>query len=320
MSLMRTWVFAVFVVLFLSACAVEKAELPTERDLDVIPVQPEKEAMPQVKKETPPIPTTPVVPPPVSEIKQETMEKGGTLQEWKGRLQQETGQSSEESQTAAACEALMAKKIEECSKHPGWSVDNAMEITDFKTGQHYEFQDVKRQDCPGTSPTDPPPETIHVDTAFLDAQTDRTKSSSYQVVCSIGCNWWDCGTDLTGTWEGSYSETSSDAYCKYKESGTKICKITMKDDAFSGTAEYSGVSTITGGANCQGGTSSNTGTIEGTVSGKQVTGTIMYGNTKVPFTATVESATNAISGTYSYTTAEYGSPLSGAGEFSLKKK
>jgi hypothetical protein len=314
----RVWAFVIFAVFFISGCAVEQATAPArpERAVETVTEMQQEEA-PDVQKEVPPVPAASETKP-SPEMRQETVEKGGTLQEWKQFLLKATGPDSEESRTAAECEALMVKKAAECSQHQGWSVDNAMEITDFNTDQHYEFHDVRRQDCPGASPTDKPPSTTHVDTAFLDAQTDNTRTSSYQVVCSIGCNWWDCGTDLTGTWEGGYRETSSDAYCKYQEEGTKTFKITMKDAAFSGTAEYQGVSTIRGGEHCEGGTYSNKGTLSGTISGNKVSGTIRYSETNVPFTATVEG--DALAGTYSYTTAAYGSPLSGNGEFTLRKK
>lgn len=303
-----------FSLLLVAACT-GQGQTPVE---DVrIPEEVQQETVPEPQKEA--IPVTPAPrqePTPPAQIQQETTEKGGTLQEWKAALRQQTGPGSEESKTTAECEALMKQKIEECSKHAGWSVDNAMEITDFTTGKHYEFQDVKRQDCPGAAPGETPA-TIHVETAFLDAQTDNTRTSSYQVVCSIGCNWWDCGTDLTGTWVGPYSETAGSTYCKFKEEGTKTFKITTSDNTFTGTADYTGTSTVTGGEHCEGSTYSNKGTLSGTVSGKQVTGTIVYSGTNVPFTATVEGET--LSGTYSYTTAEE-APLSGTGTFTLKKQ
>ncbi len=247
-------------------------------------------------------------------VQQETSETGN-LEEWQNTIDEATGQSSEESKTTAECKALMEQKITECEKHEGWSVNNAMEITDFKTGAYYSFQDVQKNNCPNTKPEDNPTSDVHVDTAFLDAKTDG--SSSYQVVCSIGCNWWECEKDLTGTWEGPYSETSESPYCKHKESGTKTFKITQKDNSFSGTATYSGVATAIGGEHCEGYSSSNKGTLSGTVSGKQVSGTIMYSG-PVPFTATIDGDT--LSGKYSYTTDAYGSTLSGSGEFTLKRK
>lgn len=253
-------------------------------------------------------PALPKIPEP--EIQQEKMEKGN-LSEWKDKIQKATGAESEASKTVAECESLMAKKVEECSKHDGWSVDNAIEITDFD--KHYEFQEVKRKECPGAVPGETP-DTVHVDTAVLDAQAG--KGSSYQVVCSVGCNWWDCDT-ITGTWTGSYSETSGSKYCKFQESGTKTFKLKLNGKTLSGTAEYSGVSKVIGGEHCQGSPYSSKGTITGTVSGTQVTGTIDYsGGTKVPFTAKLEG--DMMTGTYSYTTSE-AAPTTGKGEFKLKK-
>lgn len=123
---------------------------------------------------------------------------------------------------------------------------------------------------------------------------------------------------LDGVWEGSYSETSGSKYCKFKESGSKTFRITTSGDSFTGTADYSGTSTPIGGEHCQGGAYSNKGTLSGTISGSQVSGTIVYSSTNVPFTATLED--NTLSGKYSYTESDYEAPTSGSGEFSLKKK
>lgn len=252
----------------------------------------------------------------LTEIQQETLEKGGVLQEWKEKIQKATGSNTEESKTAAECEALMKQKVEECSKHEGWSVNNAMEITEFATDEHYEFQDVKRQDCPGEAPGTT--HTVHAETAFLDAQTDNKKASSYQVICSIGCNWWDCEEDLTGTWKGIYSEISDATYCKFKETGTKIFEIRQSGKSFRGTTEYSGASTVIGGEHCEGWVESNKGTISGEISENQVSGTMDYSGTKVPFTAILEG--DKLSGKYAYSTGKYGAPFSGKGEFKLTKK
>ncbi|MBI4017290.1 MAG: hypothetical protein HY363_06385 [Candidatus Aenigmarchaeota archaeon] len=250
-------------------------------------------------------------------IQEETTEKGGPLQDWQETISQTTGSESEESKTVAECASLMSQKVAECSKHPAWSVVNAMEITDFRTDKHYEFQDVKRQDC--STIEDVLPEKIHVDTSFLDAQTDNTRVSSYQVVCSVNCQWWECDeNDLSGTWEGTYTEISGSKYCQFKEVGSKTFKIKMIDDkSFSGTAQYSGQSNVIGGEHCEGGASSGTGAISGSISGKQISGIIVY-SSKVPFTATLEG--DSLSGTYSYSTSAYGSLQKGAGEFKLNRK
>ena len=257
---------------------------------------------------------------PAGVIKQEIMEKGGTLVSWNQTILQATGPASEESKTLNECNALMGQKIIECSQRPAWSVVNAMEITDFRTNQHYEFQDVKRQDCPGALPTDNPSK-VHVDTAFLDAQTDSTRSSSFQVVCSITCNWWECdeSVNLTGVWEGTYVEMAGSKYCQFKETGTKTFSITMIDDnSFSGTTKYSGRSTVTGGQHCEGFQSSGIGKIVGSISGDKVSGTLQYKSVAIPFKGKVSKG--VISGEYSYTTFEGGSAYSGTGMFSVTKK
>ena len=124
---------------------------------------------------------------------------------------------------------------------------------------------------------------------------------------------------LTGTWQGSYSETATDAYCGFREVGQKTFKITEKDGSISGSAEYSGTSSVIRGENCEGSQNSGSGTISGKISANQVTGTIMYEGS-VPFTATLSGDGNTLSGTYSYSTNDYGVTLTGAGEFVLKKK
>ncbi len=317
-------VFAIFLFL-VAACTPQSGQTAdvqiNEQEQRETPPTPTREpnAASEIRQEVPEVGSTvhEQEKMPAPEIQQEIFEKGGTLQEWKETIQKATAPDSEESTTTAECESLMKKKIEECSQHQGWSVNNAMEITDFTTDKHYEFQDVKRQDCPGASP-DKTPSTIHAETAFLDAQTDNKRASSYQVVCTIGCNWWDCETDLTGVWEGSYSETSASIYCKLKEAGSKTFRITRSGNSFTGTAEYSGVYTVTGGENCEGGTSSNDGPVSGVISGNQISGTIVYSGTQVPFTATIEG--NTLTGTYSYTTTAYGPRMSGTGEFTLQKQ
>ena len=305
------WVFIIVTLVVLSGCVkpVEKVESVVDVRESVV------EPTSQVSKETKPVPIEEVKP----AIQEETTEKGGPLQDWQETISQATGSGSEESKTVAECKSLMDQKVAECSKHPGWSVVNAMEITDFRTDKHYEFQDVKRQDCPTPKDADVLPEKIHVDTAFLDAQTDNTRASSYQVVCSVNCQWWECEeNDLSGTWEGTYTEISGSKYCQFKEVGSKTFKLKMIDDkSFSGTAQYNGQSSVIGGEHCEGGPSSGTGTITGTISGEKVSGVLTY-NSKVPFTATIEG--DSLSGTYSYSTSAYGALQKGTGEFKLNRK
>ncbi len=252
-----------------------------------------------------------------SVIQQETLEKGGTFDDWNQTLFKETGTESEEYKTMTECKSLMNKKIQECSQHQGWSVDNVMEVTNFKTGKHYEFQDVKRQDCSGT---DKPPSKIHIDSASLDAQTDNTRTSAYQVVCSINCHWWDCTPDITGTWKGDYSEESGSSYCSFKEAGTKAFEFVIIDEtSFRGTVKYSGKSVVASGKNCQGWQNSGTGTVSGSISGNKLSGTLVYhATTSIPFTATLNK--DIIAGSYAYTSNEYGTPHSAKGTFKVMKK
>src|SRR3989344_412494 len=125
-------------------------------------------------------------------------EKGGTLKEWKERLQSETGPDSEPSKTAAECDLLMKQKTAECSKQGGWRTDYMMEITDFQTDEHYELQDIRNGGCPDTSRTGeeyPYARTRNVDSAILDGQAEAGKSE-YQVVCSVLCSSWSCDVPL----------------------------------------------------------------------------------------------------------------------------
>ncbi|MDP3698897.1 MAG: hypothetical protein Q8R47_04880 [Nanoarchaeota archaeon] len=125
-------------------------------------------------------------------------EKGGTLKEWKERLQSETGPDSEPSKTAAECDELMKQKTAECSKHGGWRTDYMVEITDFRTDEHYELQDIRDSGCPATSPTGEEysyAKTRDIDTSNLDSQAEGGESS-YQVVCSVLCSSWSCGAPI----------------------------------------------------------------------------------------------------------------------------
>ena len=146
-------------------------------------------------------------------------EKGGTLKEWKERLQSETGPDSEQSKTAAACDELMKQKTAECSQHGGWRTDYMMEITDFRTDEHYELQDIRNGGCPATSPTG--------DTTYLDSQAKGGKSE-YQVVCSVLCSSWSCdvpiGTEVGGieSLKGKVEVMQPDGSWKEVKLGTKV--------------------------------------------------------------------------------------------------
>ncbi len=136
----------------------------------------------------------------------------GNLDEWKTKILQDT--DSEASKTLAECEAALSNSVTTCSDHDGWRVVNVMEITDFKTDNPYNFQDLQGDGCPETPP-------ITAETATIITGSD----SSYQVACNIVCNWWECtektddptdntgGTDkLTGpeTWTGTITAQYED--------------------------------------------------------------------------------------------------------------
>jgi len=87
------------------------------------------------------------------------------------------------------CAQGMASKIEECSKNEGWKVDNQLSITDFKTNENYEVQDIKQGGCEGLGENDPRPFTS--DSKFLDTQSGG-KETEFQVVCNIACYSWPC--------------------------------------------------------------------------------------------------------------------------------
>jgi hypothetical protein len=250
-------------------------------------------------------------------VQQEILERGGTLQEWQESLDAAVGPDSAEAKTTAECKALMEQKVKECEKRPAWSVDNAIEIVDMRTGRRYEFQDVKQKQCPDGKP--PTKDAIHIDTASLDAQTDST-ASSYQVLCTLSCNWWECERkpDLTGTWEGEYTDLWGSKYCQFKETGITTFEIKMDDEtSFKGTTRYNGQNVIVAGEHCQGGPTSGEGTISGSVSEDKVSGTIVY-STSFPFTATLSDDT--LTGSYSYTFTEAGTAHSGKGEYRVTRK
>ncbi len=170
-------------------------------------------------------PTETVVPSPTDQETSEAgnYEKGGTLKEWKERLQSETGPDSDESKTAAACEALMKQKTTECSQHGGWRTDYMMEIADFRTDEHYEFQDIMSSGCPNTSVRE-------ADTTTLDSQAKGGKSE-YQVVCSVLCSSWSCdvsspavGTEVgeIKSLKGKVEVRQSDDSWKEVDSGTGL--------------------------------------------------------------------------------------------------
>ena len=139
----------------------------------------------------------------------ETTETGGALEEWKDKIQKDTGPDSPESNALNDCDEAMSQKADECSQHEGWSVINAMEITDFDTDEPYSFQDVLEGGCPRKSPCGKE-YPVHVERETMDHQSGG--GSDYQIVCNILCVWWTCEeTDTTTaaekseTWAGQFA-------------------------------------------------------------------------------------------------------------------
>ncbi|MBS3139329.1 DUF4190 domain-containing protein [Candidatus Woesearchaeota archaeon] len=135
----------------------------------------------------------------------------GNLQEWKERIQKDTGADSESSKILVQCEAALRNTVTRCSTHSGWSVVNVMEVTDFKTQNPYTFQEVRRDGCPEKSP-EGKEYTKTAETATIITGSD----TSYQVACNVVCNWWECSEDKIiepaepETWSGTISAEFED--------------------------------------------------------------------------------------------------------------
>ena len=135
----------------------------------------------------------------------ETAEKGGTLQDWRDRIWQDLGPLSEVAKTLDDCETAIARTAQACPSHQGWRLHSMMEITEFSTDTHYEFQDVQNGGCPDTSPTGEKYQP-HDESAKFDSQTSA--SSEYQVLCDTRCVWWECTTKPAAeTWKGTFDGT-----------------------------------------------------------------------------------------------------------------
>ena len=118
------------------------------------------------------------------------------LIKWKEKIKTGTGES-EEFKTLEECDAAMNKMAITCSEHSasneGWRVVNQIEVTDFRTGQNYNFSEVKQGGCPDYSPDLEPydyPHTVEARTQLTQAQT---ADSSYSVGCNLICTGWTCG-------------------------------------------------------------------------------------------------------------------------------
>lgn len=134
------------------------------------------------------------------------------------------------------------------------------------------------------------------------------------------------GIQLTGTWSGHYGETETSDYCTTSNSGTLTISVTESDGAFSGTVDDTGTASAgqsSEGASCEGGAFHLSGTVEGTIVGDTLSGTMQVSNSdshyELPFTATL--TTDTMTGSYSGTGAfDGGSSRISAGSFKLTKK
>lgn len=131
---------------------------------------------------------------------------------------------------------------------------------------------------------------------------------------------------LEGTWIGNYGETETSDYCTTSNSGTLTISVTESEGEFSGTVDDTGTASAgqsSEGASCEGGGYSLSGTVEGTIVGDMLSGTMQVSNSdssyELPFTATVttDTMTGSYSGTGSF---EGGSSKISAGSFKLTKK
>ncbi len=116
-------------------------------------------------------------------VPSETTETGGTFGEWKEKIQD----NPEALLKADECKKLIDNTAISCKQHEGFTVNNIMEITDFKADEPYSFQETIKGGCDSalavSEKHEPKATTIHYGTEG---------SSSYQVVCSSVCVWWQC--------------------------------------------------------------------------------------------------------------------------------
>lgn len=147
-------------------------------------------------------------------------QKSNSLEEWQKKITKLTGSDSVESRTLSECAEGMKSKIEECSKNEGWMVDNQLSITDFKTKENYEIEDIKQGGCKGLGPNDTRPFTV--DSKFLDAQSE-SNATSFQIVCKIACYSWPCEkTSKTGNGKEEPKEEKYSLTIKKTGSGSGI--------------------------------------------------------------------------------------------------
>lgn len=127
---------------------------------------------------------------------------------------------------------------------------------------------------------------------------------------------------ITGTWTGSYSDVGSDANgCTFYSSGDLSMTVQGTGDSFSGSNMINGLEIRRVPGCTYMGTSTGDGSVSGTVSGNQISGTFWFtnhyyytGNTfgRV-FTGTIEG--NTMTGTWEST-----NEIAGTGSFTLTKQ
>ena len=178
-------------------------------------------------------------PPEKRVIKEETVEAQeviketkeiGDIDQWKEILVEETGTDSAATKGLANCEAAIKAQIQTCPKKMGWMVDNAMEIEDFSSDAHYEYQQIEATG--GCLQGDA--ERTKIDTKFFDSGKD-----DYQVVCSINCYTWTCEKapvenyqgkveiQQEGTWKELDKDTSVKSGDVIKTGSTGTVKINL---------------------------------------------------------------------------------------------
>src|SRR3989338_639967 len=116
-------------------------------------------------------------------LPRETTETGGTFEEWTEKIQDDP----EALLYADNCKELLDNTAQSCGQHEGFTVNNIMEITDFTADEPYGFQDTIHGGCDSVSAVG---KTHEPEATTISYGTDG--SSSYQVVCSSVCVWWQC--------------------------------------------------------------------------------------------------------------------------------
>ena len=149
-------------------------------------------------------------------VPRETTETGGTFEEWKEKIQDDP----EALLHADKCKELMENTLLSCMQHEGFTLNSIMEITDFTADEPYSFQDAAQGGCDSALAVG---KTHEPEVTNIQYGTDG--SSSYQVVCSSVCVWWQCkeekesnrgGVATAGAgevWEATLVGEGGNAYC-----------------------------------------------------------------------------------------------------------